>query len=215
MQLFENDRIPTSPEDKSIFLARLLNFGDEFRTHEAEYDEAAYLAYYGQQCSSAEHDERHILASDPDDICEIAKQILQGSPREDIVDQLSLKHPDMVGEIGHDRTLQLNNSVDLAARLVSMVNVGVPCCTARRGRQELRWTQGSLKEFLRAHFNQPIEQGSKVKLGTSFNGRNLERLGGIRIDWTSKLEDHLLLTGSGERTVAIFHHASFLKYQKR
>jgi len=96
-----------------------------------------------------------------------------------------------------------------------MVNVGVPCCTERRGREELRWTQGSLKDFLCMHFNQPIEQGSNVKLGSSFKGRNLERVGGIRIDWTSKLEDHLLLKGSSKKTVAIFHHASFLKYQQR
>jgi len=109
MQLFENVQIPISSEEKSILLARLLNLGDGFRTHEAEYDEAAYLAYYGQQRRAAEHDENHILISNPDEICELAKQILQGSPREDIIHQLSLKHPDVGGDMGHDRTLQLSN----------------------------------------------------------------------------------------------------------
>ncbi|EXJ63274.1 uncharacterized protein A1O5_11595 [Cladophialophora psammophila CBS 110553] len=214
MGFFENTLFPPSSEDKFALLARLWNLCDDFRSHEAEYDGAAYLAYYGQQCSHAGHDEEHILVSTHHDICELATQILQGASREDIICRLSLKYPDLGGEMDLDRTVRLNNSVDLAARLVSMVNVGVPCCTAGRGGEPLIWAQGPLNEFLRAHFNQPSQDKTHVKLDFSFKGRNLERLGRIRVDWTSKLEDHLLLTDDSERRVAIFHHASFLKCQQ-
>ena len=43
--------------------------------------------------------------------------------------------------------------------------------------------------------------------------RNVERIGGLRIIWTSNLADHLRLHDDDTR-LSIFHHATFLHYQK-
>jgi hypothetical protein len=52
-----------------------------------------------------------------------------------------------------------------------------------------------------------------IKLEKQFNALNLQRIAGIRISWTDNLADHLRMM-DGDKTVAVFYHASFLEYQK-
>jgi hypothetical protein len=52
-----------------------------------------------------------------------------------------------------------------------------------------------------------------IKLEKQFNALNLQRIAGIRISWTDNLTDHLRMMDD-DKTVAVFYHASFLKYQK-
>jgi hypothetical protein len=56
-----------------------------------------------------------------------------------------------------------------------------------------------------------------VKLEKLFNARSLERIGGISIDWTNNLADHLRVKDdrNDKIKVAIFHYASFLKTLKK
>lgn len=106
------------------------------------------------------------------------------------------------------------SSIDLTARLVYMMDIGA-LRYGFSGRIGLLWRQGSLKDFVHDHFNVPVMLDHDVKLEKMFNARNLGRTAGIQIVWTDNLADHLRVIYEGEKTVAIFHHASFLKCQQR
>ena len=53
----------------------------------------------------------------------------------------------------------------------------------------------------------------RVKLDRIFTTRNLERIAGLQIIWTSNILDHLRLMVDDTR-IAIYHHASCLEYHK-
>jgi hypothetical protein len=105
--------------------------------------------------------------------------------------------------------------VDLVARLWLMVENGRP--RLRQRETTLGWEEGSVAEALQDHFHQKpffkefsVGNPKKVSLDDSFTAKNINERG-IRIVWTTNLLEHLRLDGD---TVAIFHHASFLNYQK-
>jgi hypothetical protein len=83
------------------------------------------------------------------------------------------------------------------------------------GRTQLIWSQGPLRGFIGSYFNTPVTFKQDIKLEKIFNARGLCRIAGINIIWTNNLADHLLITDDEDKKVAIFHHASFLKYQRR
>lgn len=80
------------------------------------------------------------------------------------------------------------------------------------GQVSLVWADGPLLESLAAYFNHHIVLKDSVELDRTFTARNIERIGGIRIVWTSNLIDHLRMRD--DRSVALFHHAAYLHYQK-
>ena len=67
-----------------------------------------------------------------------------------------------------------------------------------------------LKNFVHGRFSPHVAIQERVKLERGFNARNLERIGGLRIIWSSNIADHLRLTVDDTR-ITIFHHASFLE----
>ncbi|KAK2616510.1 hypothetical protein QQS21_000553 [Conoideocrella luteorostrata] len=86
---------------------------------------------------------------------------------------------------------------------------------AYSGFRPIEWTEGSLGDFIRERFeHKPELQHDNIKLEKIFNGRNLGKIAGIEILWTTNLTDHLRLM-KDDKAVAIFHHASFLKRQQR
>src|SRR5204862_490566 len=121
---------------------------------------------------------RHISARTHRDILEIAKDLFKGLSKESTRRQLSSKlaDPKPANEL-------LDGSVDLTARLISMMEIGV-FHYGFSGRKGLVWDQGSLKDFVDGYFNVPVELGQDVKLEKTFNGRNLSRIAGINIEWT-------------------------------
>jgi hypothetical protein len=90
-----------------------------------------------------------------------------------------------------------------------MIDVG-ELRNAYSGRNRLIWRAGPLQEFLRDVFPDKIllDHGG-MKLGTSLTARNLDRFGSFRVELTTNLVDHLRLRRE-DKTVSIFHHASFL-----
>ncbi|KAJ9607224.1 hypothetical protein H2200_008296 [Cladophialophora chaetospira] len=203
---------PISSRDRTALIKGLWNLQNALPEN-ARYEDGAYLDYYLNQCTYAPQHEEHILVTSRSDMIELAKEIMNGASRDQLVRHLSLKYPESGEEMEVDRDVQINNSIDLAVRLVSMVDIGKPCCRYL-SRQPLLWKHGSRQKFINDHFDKPIELGNNVKLGAFFNGRNLERIGRFRIDWTSNLADHLRCTGDGDKVVAIFHQATFLKHQE-
>lgn len=182
------------------------------RLEKEEFDSEAYLAYHKKQCCFALHDGgRHISVRTHRDILEIAEDLKNGLPKENIRGRLSLKLADP--KPANENEL-LDSSIDLSARLVSMMDIGV-LRYGFSGRRGLLWSQGSLKDLVHGYFNVPVLLDHDVKLEKMFNARNLGRTAGIHIVWTDNLADHLRMIDEGDKTVAIFHHASFLKCQQR
>ena len=103
--------------------------------------------------------------------------------------------------------------IDLALRLWLMIPIGCFRQISVPG-SELEWRQGSLYDGIAAQFAKSSLVKESVSLGKVFNARNLDRIGGLRIIWTNNLIDHLRMHDDDTR-VSIFHHATFLIYQKQ
>ena len=171
-----------------------------------------FFKYYTKQCRHALHDgARHTFVRNHEDVVEIAEDIKMGHSREELISKLSaqLKEPKLAKE-----PEMLNSSVDLAARLISMMDIG--CLQyGFSGRPHLEWGSGSFKNFVHEYFRVHIVLGHEnIKLEKMFNARNLSRIAGIVIVWTDNIADHLRIIDDEDKKVAIFHHASFLKYQR-
>jgi hypothetical protein len=108
----------------------------------------------------------------------------------------------------------LYGSIDLVARLLSMIAFG-GFQYGFTGRKHALWTANTMKDWIASHFMAPpMLCGETVKLETIFNARNLGRIGGIEIEWTKNLADHLSFDDHDQK-VAIFHHASFLECHRQ
>lgn len=202
---------PTSPAHTFELLSKLLDHDASSISDCKEFDLDTYFAYHKKQCSHALHDGgRHISARTHREILEIAEDIVQGLSKESIRRRLSLKLADP--KPANENEL-IDSSIDLTARLMSMMDIGA-LQYGFSGRKALVWNQGSLKDFVNGHFDERVMLGQDIKLEKSFNGRNLDRIAGIKIDWTDNLADHLRMTND-DKNVAIFHHASFLKRHQR
>ncbi len=174
-----------------------------------QYD--IYFAYYSEQCSIALYDGgRHVLVRTHRDVVDIAQR-LKGSKERGTIkgflrSKLDTPKPANENEI-------LDGSIDLVSRLLLMIEIG-SLQYGFTGRRQLAWTSGSLRDFVHAYFNGPQALGREtVKLEKIFNARDLGRIAGMKIAWTTNLAGHLRLTDDDEKTVAIFHQASFLECQ--
>jgi hypothetical protein len=179
---------------------------------EEEVDYQPYFEYYESQCDHALHQRgRHIVVRSHRHIIDVARKLDTGQSREQI--QESLKDL-FTSETPSNAAHILDNSVDLAARLYLMINIGASKSTAERG-SKLAWKTGTLQSLLNSHFSEPQElRNSNVRLEKIFTVCNLERIAGIKFVPTDNLADHLRMA-EDDKIVAIFHHASFLQVLKR
>ncbi|KAF2135768.1 uncharacterized protein K452DRAFT_281038 [Aplosporella prunicola CBS 121167] len=82
------------------------------------------------------------------------------------------------------------------------------------GQSRLVWKEGTLRDLISSHFGNTQSLAKEhVKLEKVFNARNLVRMAGLEVVWTHNLADHLRLYND-DKSVAIFHHVTFLKYQR-
>ncbi|EME79502.1 uncharacterized protein MYCFIDRAFT_110781, partial [Pseudocercospora fijiensis CIRAD86] len=100
-------------------------------------------------------------------------------------------------------------SINWAARLMTMVDIG-KLSYAFSSRKPLLWETGSLRHFLAELFHPREPDQGHVRLEKSFNARNLGRLAGVEVEWTSDLSSHLSLRDDDTR-LFVFHHATFLE----
>lgn len=111
----------------------------------------------------------------------------------------------------------IGDAINLAIRLLLMVSTTrfkVMGQAYISGETKLDWTTGTIKEFCDTELVRPqTEMEEVVKLEKAFNARSLERIGGIKIRWTSNIVDHLRMRDD-DKAVEIFHYASFLSFQK-
>lgn len=174
----------------------------------------AYFKYYGEQCRLALHNGgQYVFVRTHRDVIDVV-QLLKQRPalsRETIIDRLRPRLPE--GKLENEEEI-VCNSIDLAVRLLLMVDVG-SLQYGLSGQAPLRWRDGPLFDFVHARFSppQPTGHDKRVKFDKIFNARNLGRVAGIQIIWTNNLADHLLMKDEDTR-VAIFHHVSFLEHQR-
>ncbi|KAJ5497052.1 hypothetical protein N7463_009039 [Penicillium fimorum] len=103
----------------------------------------------------------------------------------------------------------INASIDLTVHLLCMLDVG-EFENAYSGRKKLLRAQGSLQDFVQETL---LEAASLKNEGTKLDGTfkmyNVVRIAGFKLEPTSNLRDHLRLRDVN-KTIEVFHHASFL-----
>jgi hypothetical protein len=143
------------------------------------------------------------------DIVDIAADILSHVPRSAVIERLANKYTALDGATESS----LEACVDLTVRLVFMLDVG-EFLNAWSGRRKLVWSSGPIQSFMRQLFPSKLPLSHDgLKLGRDFTVCNMVRIAGFKIELTTNIADHLRLRDA-DRTVAIFHHASFLKSQR-
>jgi hypothetical protein len=166
-----------------------------------------YFSYYLRQSHFFDPGTDTYVATHQD-IVDVACLLLRNLKREEIKEFLQTR-----SGIGHTTHAdqKLENSIDLTARLLVMLEIGQPP-DSFSPYKPLSWEPGrSLREFIRVTFeprNALLHE--RVKLQGVFSGQNLVRIGGMKIVWTDNLADHLR-TLDQDTEIAIFHHVSFLE----
>lgn len=175
----------------------------------------AYFQYYNNQSRFAVLSySGHLPVKTHQDLINIASDILNGDPHHEVKARLVARRTQL-GET--DSEDSLNASIDLTLRLIYMVDVGI-FRNAYSGRQRLVWDTGTSKTFIenKVFRTEMRREHSGIKLEPVFNVCNIVRIGGFKVELTSNLSDHLLLRDTGvDKTITIFHHASFLMGQRQ
>jgi hypothetical protein len=179
----------------------------------------AYFKYYNEQCQTFYHSlGTNLPLSNHDDIIQLAREMRAGLTRQHILESVENRYPAIVSNEHFEKPEIINGAVDLVARLLLMVDVGKPATNNRMwtGRAFRSWDQGSIHDFTTAIFPAQRSGGhSGIELSTDLNARNLDVIGGFKVELTDNLLDHLEVVDiEGETTIMIFHHASFLMSQK-
>jgi hypothetical protein len=171
----------------------------------------SYWSYYNKECISALHDGgRHVATRTHADIISCAAKLRSGMLREDL--KISLRAKLSTRHTNEDEMLE--NSIDLTASLLLMANFG-SYSYGFSGQNRVCWSKGSLRDFLQTYFEPERKLANEnVKLEKVFRASNIDRIAGLQVVWTDNLADHLRMTDD-DKSVHIFHHASFLEAQRQ
>jgi hypothetical protein len=170
----------------------------------------SFFEYYDQQCAAARHDTKNrTLIRTHRDLFGIVEELrdlnkTKSSIKSCLRHKLSLSESDNTEEL-------LDGGIDLAAKIWLMLFIGEYRQIIGPVQRQIVWKDDdSLRSLLELEFTPHLEVKDNVKLERLFTARNMERIAGFEIIWTSNLADHLRLFDDDTR-VAIFHQACFLK----
>ncbi|KAI0417924.1 hypothetical protein F5X98DRAFT_363439 [Xylaria grammica] len=85
------------------------------------------------------------------------------------------------------------------------------------GPNTIRWDTGSLRQFTDAYFGPGSGtrlQPDKPQIGRIFTALNLRKIGGMRIEWTRNLADHLRLVDD-DKTVSLLEFVALQKFHSK
>ncbi|KAK3994429.1 hypothetical protein QBC44DRAFT_44267 [Cladorrhinum sp. PSN332] len=178
-----------------------------------ENDLGPFFGYYSRQCHAFLGQRgRFVAARTHQDLVNIISDFADNLDRQAIRASLAARLQALDAAAAPSLKIDdemLDRAIDLAARLFLMIKIGTVPHSITPG-VPLQWTHGTIRQFTRQQFDVPAELTcAGVKLPKLFNARNLQRIGGIKIKWTSDLSDHLRMVDDDER-VAIFAHPTFL-----
>ncbi|KAF4624242.1 hypothetical protein G7Y89_g13932 [Cudoniella acicularis] len=112
----------------------------------------------------------------------------------------------------------IDDSINLGVRILLMVRTGgfltIGRLIALSGETKVGWKDAQLADIIYKHFTHQKFIKQHVKLEKIFNARNLERIAGVEIRWTSNLADHLRMQDE-DKAVEVFHYASFLRLHQK
>lgn len=200
------DCVPGSPTRRQI----LETFWGIADLQGQDSPSAPYFKYYVEELRHALHDQgRHVSVQTHQDILHIVTYLRQDHSRDNIF--AILRYGQGPGKAWTED--QIEGSIDLAARLLTMVDIG-QLRFGFSGRKALEWSNGGLLDLLASHFQVPhVLSHDGTKLEKRFNARALSKIAGVKIIWTNNLADHLRLIDD-DKKVAVFHFASFLEYNR-
>jgi hypothetical protein len=118
---------------------------------------------------------------------------------------------------GDDSVELLRDALNLAVRLLLMIPIGPFLATGAgitvSGETYLSWKEGTIAQFVNTEISPQTSMKERARLEKGFNARNLKRIAGIEIRWTTNLADHLRMRHD-DTIVEIFHYASFLRFHQ-
>ncbi|KAL1645030.1 hypothetical protein SLS58_004101 [Diplodia intermedia] len=216
-------------EEKAVLLNAIWNNQVDPKASKAQsLDIDPYLEYYAQQCHIFSLEQRCCLPSDGSSGFRISSHsdilrvvdclVAESRQRDDMMQSLKAlrlaasKPETEEKEDSAPNDHVINNAIDWAARLVTMMDIGQPHC-AYSAHRPLLWDNDSLRAFVSNHFEPARQSAGYVRLPKLFNARNLELLAGIKVSWTNNLSDHLRLRDD-DKEVLVFHHATFLEQSR-
>lgn len=205
-------KYPILASVRDDIVAKLWETSGESKFDVSHHDMSSYFEYYSKRVQRSLLDGgRHICINTHSDVVRIAKQILSGRARDDVYQEIaSHTNPNDVPS----NVDAINNTIDLCASLLLMTEIG-QSQIGLSGHTPIHWSGNLLKTALGEHFTaQRILDVENLKLEKLFTGRNLGRIGGLQIIWTTNLADHLRLVDDSQ-SVFIFHCTSFLQLQAR
>ncbi|KAL7937294.1 hypothetical protein V8C35DRAFT_292122 [Trichoderma chlorosporum] len=173
---------------------------------------STYFGYYSKRIQRLQLDGcEGLCVKFHADIASIAQKILGGASRDDIFQQVA----SAVNCTSTSTADDINQSIDMCASLITMTEIGFDDnSVGLSGLTAIPWKSGPLNDTLKHYFcPQKTLQAGRPKLSKVFTARNMSRIAGIEILWTTNLADHLRLVDD-DRAVFIFHCASFLQLQK-
>lgn len=202
---FLESPIPSERQDKIVtqFWGSTQNYQTPcFRLYFQYYTEQCRIVYQSHGTNLAIRTHRHIA--------ELASRIQGGLSRSEVYEFVEqFQWTSVPASID-----SINASIDLTARLLYMLDIG-EFRNGHSGRNPLLWVQGSLQDFVQENLAEAnSEPDDGIRFEKSFNLIRMVGIAGFDVELTSNLSDHLRFRDS-DKTVKIFHHASFLEAHKR
>ncbi|KAI8954793.1 hypothetical protein F4801DRAFT_587281 [Xylaria longipes] len=137
---------------------------------------------------------RHVSISTHAHVTKIADKMQQDKERAELYRDVSQQ------QLGESTPNTIDGSLNLCSRLLLMMSIGeLPL-----GIDENYFGPGAGIKL----------QPDKPQIGRIFTALNLRKIGGMRIEWTGNITDHLRLADD-DKTVSIFHCVAFLKFQRK
>lgn len=207
----ELSTLTLSPEAKREILSTFFNY--ETTPLQAQQLGESYFRHYchslrssGLECSSVRQE--RIFG-----IIDLLKQA--DTNRTNIVSRVKKQYSEEDGD--DDDAEIVRDSLNLAIRLLLMIPIGPFLATGGAitvsGETYSPWREGTIAEFVSTVFAPRNAMRERVRLEKGFNARNLKRIAGIEIRWTSNLADHLRMRDD-DTAVELFHYASFLRFHQ-
>jgi len=214
---------PLSLECQKAFIQKLCgcNFLGKHACPGSNTPADSYFRYQEEQCRLAIYDDQRIgLTATYRDIVQVIQAIQDENLDRDALNlrlqtksEIEKSDTDSAKTAYDDSDECADNLINLSISLWLMIPIGRFRQISQPG-TSLDWQMGSLQDTLALQFKQTAPTKSPITLGKSFNARNIQTIGGIRIIWTDNLGDHLRVHDEPTR-VSIFHHFTFLQYHQQ
>jgi hypothetical protein len=204
----ESLQFPLPPEIKRAIIDAIFDCTSDV----IELSSEGYFSYYRKV---VEDSPAHLIPETHKEIVALLSLFKSPEATRDSIENVLRER--LAGQEPEDQEEIVKNWVTFAVRLLLMIPTG-PLFTVNRsitinGETRLNWKDGTLQDLVvKELVCQPVLEES-VKLEKIFNARNLERIAGIHVRWTSNIADHLRMRDD-DTAVEIFHYASFLRFHQ-